>query len=183
MCLSILFEFFCKSYSGFSILSTSTSRSDSAPVATKEEVIKYLEENEIFKDVVPYFEPKVQLRARFLASGEEANFGNIIYPSEAQTRPVIDILPFPGEERIPEDIAGRVAYIVGTDPDAPTRENVRSSLILMILLLSNLTTWKHCLYSLFMANFVIGSLKLLYQNQKQGAAAVTKPSRGSSWSG
>ena len=107
---------------GFKVLASSTSRRG---VATKkEDVIKYLDKNGIFSDVISKFEPKVQLQARFLSSGEEASFGNTISPVEAQGRPAIEILPFPGEDAIPSHLSGKTAYVVLTDPDAPSKENV-----------------------------------------------------------
>ena len=107
---------------GYSALATDTARRG---VATKkDDVIKYLEKNEFFKDVIPKFEPLVQLQARFLSSGEEASFGNTIPPVEAQGRPAIEILPFPGEDGMQKEISGKTAFVVMTDPDAPTRKNV-----------------------------------------------------------
>lgn len=69
------------------------------------------------------FDPLVQLNARFLSSGEEASFGNTLTPVDAQGKPSIEVLPFPKEDSIPSSLLGKTAYIVMTDPDAPSREN------------------------------------------------------------
>jgi len=93
-------------------------------VSTKQEdVVKYLKKSGIFSDVLPEFTPKVQLHARFLSSGEEAAFGNNMAPVDAQGKPNIEILPFPKEDGLPSDLMGKQAFVVMTDPDAPSREN------------------------------------------------------------
>ena len=61
----------------------------------------------------------MQLSARFLSSGEEAAFGNSIVPVDAQGKPAIELLPFPGEDGIAKELQGKTAFVVMTDPDAP----------------------------------------------------------------
>jgi len=94
-------------------------------VATrKEDVLKYLTKNELISDAsLDNFDPKVQLNARFLSSGEEAAFGNTLTPVDAQGKPSIEILSFPQEDGIPSSIQGKTGYIVMTDLDAPSRDN------------------------------------------------------------
>jgi len=92
-------------------------------VATKkEDVVKYLEKHGLFSDVIK-FEPKCQLQARFLSSGDEVSFGNSITPLNGQGKPSVEISPFPGQDSLPSDLAGKTAYIVMTDPDAPSKDN------------------------------------------------------------
>lgn len=93
-------------------------------VATKkEDVVKHLKKAGIISDVIPSLEPTVQLSARFLSSGEEAAFGNSIVPVDAQGKPAIELLPFPGEDGIAKELQGKTAFVVMTDPDAPSHDN------------------------------------------------------------
>lgn len=47
----------------------------------------------------------------------------MLTPLNAQGQPQVNIVPFPGEDAIPKDLLGAKAYLVMTDPDAPSKDN------------------------------------------------------------